>query len=84
MELEKGIYRNRLWELAQRGKSAEEIMRELDIPNLSILQNDLRGLMQEKGQTVNIPGLAGKATIKGRYTDDGTRIPPDMPARPEK
>ena len=79
MEQQVNINMKRLWELAQQGKSADDIMKELDITDMAALKNALQGLMQEKGETVNVPGLIGKGSIHGEYTDSGERIPPGMP-----
>ena len=69
---------NRLWRLAQQGKSAQEIMAELDISEMATLKNALENLMKEKGETINVRGLVGKTSVENRYTDKGNRIPPDM------
>ena len=68
----------RLWEMAEQGKPAREIMQELDITDMATLKNALQGLMQEKGKTINVPGLIGKSSVNAEYTDTGARIPPAM------
>jgi len=78
MEEQIAVNMKRLWELAREGKSAREIMQELDISEMATLKNALQGLMQEKGETINVPGLIGEAAIDPRYTDKGDRIPPAM------
>ncbi len=83
MERQIEINLKRLWELAQQGKTADEMMQELDISEMSHLENALQGLMQEKGETINVPGLTDKPSVDARYTDSGNRIPPDMPDSPE-
>jgi hypothetical protein len=68
----------RLWELAQSGKSAREIMAELDITDMGDLKRALDSLMQEKGETVAVAGLTGDPGLRSTYTADGIRIPPAM------
>lgn len=68
----------RLWELAQQGKNAQEIMRELDISEMAALKTAMLNLEEEKGEHINIPGLIGKGSVEGSYTDTGARIPPGM------
>jgi hypothetical protein len=45
---------------------------------MATLKNALQGLMQEKGKTINVPGLIGQAAIDPRYNEKGDRIPPAM------
>jgi hypothetical protein len=78
MERQIAVNMKRLWELAKEGKSAQEIMQELDITDMAALKNALQGLMQEKGETINVPGLIGEPSMEEEYTDRGHRIPPDM------
>lgn len=79
MEQQKQIDEKRLWELAQQGKDADEIMAELDITDRAYLKNALENIMKEKGETVNVPGLVGKGALHNEYTDSGKRVPPGMP-----
>lgn len=79
MEQQININMKRLWELAQQGKDAERIMKELNIADMATLQNALQNLMQEKGQTITVPGLIGEGSLKGEYTESGKRVPPGMP-----
>lgn len=79
MKQQPNIDKKSLWELAQQGKDAEEIMKELNIADMATLENSLQNLMQEKGETVNVPGLIGKGTLHGEYTDKGKRVPPGIP-----
>lgn len=79
MKLRQEVDLNRLWELARQGKSADEIRQELDITDMAWLKRALQGLMQEKGETVNVPGLIGEGSMEGRYTKTGSRLPQDMP-----
>ncbi|MGB3222462.1 MAG: hypothetical protein WBB23_06645 [Desulforhopalus sp.] len=78
MVQQKPIDLKRLWELAQQGKNAQEIMKELDISEMAALKNAVQNLVDEKGEHVNIPGLIGKGSVEGSYTDTGARIPPGM------
>lgn len=68
----------RLWELAKAGKSADEIMNELNSRDMAALKQALQRLMQEKGETVAVAGLAGDPGLRARYTDRGIRIDPEM------
>jgi len=68
----------RLWELAQEGKSAEEIMQTLDIQSREALKQALQEAMREKGENIEVPGLIGAPSIYARYTRDGIRIDPAM------
>lgn len=67
-----------LYKLAKSGKSAEEMMRELDIEDMADLKNALINLMHEKGEYIQIPGLHDKASVNPRYTEEGIRINPEM------
>lgn len=78
MEQKKRVYMERIWELAKQGKSAGEIMKVLDISDMATLKNDLQSMMQEKGETINVPGLIGEPGMEEEYTDTGARIPPGM------
>ncbi|HKJ64094.1 MAG TPA: hypothetical protein VJ969_01735 [Desulfopila sp.] len=79
MEQQLNINEKRLWELAQQGKNAEAIMKELNITEMATLKNALHNLMKDKGETVNVPGLIGEGALHGEYTDNGKRVPPGMP-----
>jgi len=72
------IEKKRLWELTQQGKSAEEMMKTLDIQSMGDLKQALEELFQEKGETVVVPGLVGHASLQTKYTDQGIRIDPGM------
>lgn len=78
MERQKQINMEHLYRLAQAGKPAEEIMRELDITDMAAMKNALTQLMREKGEEFQVPGLIGSASINPRYTDNGIRISPEM------
>lgn len=68
----------RLWELAQKGLSARELMEKLDISDMQALKRSLDELMREKGETVNVPGLRDDAGLRTTYSDQGVRVPPAM------
>lgn len=68
----------RLWEMAQEGKSVDEMMQALDIRSREALKNALQEAMRERGETVVVPGLIDKPAIYARYTRDGIRIDPAM------
>lgn len=68
----------RLWELANAGKSVDEIMDVLDIRDMGAVKQALQALMREKGETVAVPGLIGKPGLRARYTENGIRIDPQM------
>lgn len=72
------IEKKRLWELTQQGKSAEEMMKTLDIQSMGDLKQALEELFREKGETVVVPGLVGHASLRTKYTDQGIRIDPGM------
>ncbi len=63
MVQQKPIDLKRLWELAQQGKNAQEIMKELDISEMSALKNAMKNLVDEKGEHINIPGLVEKGSV---------------------
>ncbi len=79
MVRESTVDMQRLWDLAQKGKDAQEIMKELDISDMTALRNALQNLFDQKGKTINVPGLIGKGSLNQSYTDTGARIPPGMP-----
>ncbi|MGB5984287.1 MAG: AbrB/MazE/SpoVT family DNA-binding domain-containing protein [Desulfobacterales bacterium] len=72
------IETTRLWEMAKAGKSAEEMMESLGIRDRASLKQALQNAMREKGESVVVPGLIGRAGLRTRYTDQGIRIPPAM------
>ncbi|MFO7605229.1 MAG: hypothetical protein R6W72_02850 [Desulfurivibrionaceae bacterium] len=78
MEQQIAINMKRLWELAKQGKSAGEIMREMNITEMATLENAMQGLMRDKAETINVPGLIGRSSVKAEYTDTGKRIPSEM------
>ncbi|MFP4347658.1 MAG: hypothetical protein ACOC3W_11970 [Thermodesulfobacteriota bacterium] len=71
------INAKRLWELAKEGKSAQELMDELDLRDHGALKTALQTLMAEKGETLMIDGL-DRPSVSGKHTDRGNRIDPQM------
>lgn len=57
---QKPIDMQRLWELAQQGKDAQEIMKELNISDRAELKKAVQNLVDEKGEDIHIPGLNEK------------------------
>jgi len=47
----------RLWQLAQEGKNAQEIMQELNISDRAELKNAIQNLVDEKGEDITVAGL---------------------------
>jgi hypothetical protein len=66
-----------LMQEAQKGKNAQEIMNQFNIPSREILKSALMHVMQQTGEQVQIPGLIGKASVESRYTR-GKRVDPAM------
>ncbi len=58
MVQQKPIDMQRLWELAKQGKDAQEIMKELDITEMTELKNAIQSLVDEKGEDLHVPGLS--------------------------
>ena len=77
MEPRLEINAKRLWELAKEGKSAHELMDELDLRDFDALKTALHTLMTDKGETLAIEGL-DRPSVSARYTDRGHRIDPQM------
>ena len=57
MVQEKPIDMQRLWELAQQGKNAREILQELDISEMAALKEAIQNLVDEKGEDITVAGL---------------------------
>ena len=72
------IEKKRLWELTRQGKSAEEMIKTLDITAMGALKQALQEVFREKGETVPVPGLIGQASVRVQYTEEGIRIDPAM------
>lgn len=67
-----------LYKLAKSGKSAREIMAELDMRDMAGLKNAITELIRQRGEHITVPGLSDSSSATLRYTDDGIRISPDM------
>lgn len=61
----------KLWELAQKGYSATELMKELDMKNRAELKNALEELLREKGENDVLRGLIGEAGMPESQAVDG-------------
>ena len=57
MVQEKPIDMQRLWELAQQGKNAREILQELNISEMAALKEAIQNLVDEKGEDITVAGL---------------------------
>ena len=69
--------KKRLWEMAQNGNSAEEMMNALSL-DIGSVKEALSEIFREKGQTIAVPGLIGEPGLRTRYSDKGIRIDPAM------
>lgn len=54
----------RLWELAEEGKNAQEIMQEMNISDEAALKYALQNLVDEKGEDIHIAGLEGHGSVE--------------------
>lgn len=72
------VDKKRLWEMAKKGHSAEELKQAFDIRDMAELQQAMQELMRETGESVVVPGLVGRASVRAQYTDNGIRISPQM------
>jgi hypothetical protein len=68
----------RLWESAQQGLSAQELMEKMNIKDMATLKQALGEAMREKGESVAVPGLIDDAALRMTYSQEGIRIPPAM------
>lgn len=69
--------KKKLWEMAQNGKSAQEMMNALSL-DMGSVKEALSEIFREKGETIAVPGLIGEPALRTRYSDDGIRIDPAM------
>lgn len=67
----------KLFNSVQKGKSAQELMIEFDLPSRNVLKNAIMHVMQQTGQDIQIPGLVGKASVDAQY-NRGQRVDPAM------
>jgi|GEM_PF-6309311 len=61
----------RLWELSQKGYSADRLMEELDMKDRAELRNALEELLREKGENDVLRGLIGQASLDESQHMDG-------------
>ena len=61
----------RLWELTQRGYSADRLVNELDMKDRAELKNALEELLREKGENDVLRGLIGEASLDESQHMDG-------------
>ncbi len=71
----KGINKEKLYRLASEGKSAQAIMRELDIKTKASLKSALAEVMMERGEVLQVPGIGGRRTGNRKFTKLGILIP---------
>ena len=61
----------RLWELSQKGYTADRLMNELDMKDRAELRNALEELLREKGENDVLRGLIGQASLDESQQMDG-------------
>ncbi len=61
----------RLWELSQKGYTADRLMNELDMKDRAQLKNALEELLREKGENDVLRGLIGQASLDESQHMDG-------------
>ena len=61
----------RLWELSQKGYTADRLMEELDMKDRAELKNALEELLREKGENDVLRGLIGQASLDESQHMDG-------------
>lgn len=61
----------RLWELAQKGYSADRLVQELDMKDRAELKNALEELLRQKGENDVVRGLIGQASLDESQHMDG-------------
>lgn len=61
----------RLWELSQKGYTADRLMNELDMKDRAELRNALEELLREKGENDVLRGLIGQASLDESQHMDG-------------
>lgn len=71
----KGIDKAKLYKLIKAGKNAQAIMKELGINTKSALKVALADLMMEKGEVLQLSGMAARATGNRKLTKMGIIIP---------
>ena len=72
------IDKRRFWEMANQGATAEELQKEFTIRDMTTLKQIAQAVMEEMGESVEIPGLVDRASLRAKYLEDGIRISPQM------
>ncbi len=67
----------KLFNSVQKGKTAQELMSEFNIPSQGMLQSAITHVMQQTGEEIQVPGLVGQASVDAQYTR-GKRVDPAM------
>lgn len=57
------IDRKKLWSMAKKGHSADELQQEFNIRDMAGLHQIMQELMRESGETIVVPGLVGQASL---------------------
>jgi hypothetical protein len=78
MARENAIDLQRLWELTHEGKSAQEIMQELDLHDINAVNSALEEMMHAKGLMQRVTSPSGETPAMPRYMHDGIRLTPAM------
>jgi len=71
----KSIDKAKLYKLVKAGKNAQAIMKELGINTKSALKVALADIMIEKGEVLQVAGMAARATGNRKLTKMGLIIP---------
>jgi len=61
----------RLWELSQKGYTADQLMNELNMKDRAELRNALEELLRQKGENDVLRGLIGQASLDESQQMDG-------------
>ena len=67
-----------LWEMAKKGMSANELMKQLNISDMNKLKTAMREVMRKKGESFYIEGIIDDPSLFAQYTPEGIRISPAM------
>lgn len=71
------VNKERLWKLAQEGKSIQEIMVEMGTQNKNTIINTLNALMVEKREFITVRDVAGRSTRNVvKYGKGGIKLSP--------
>ena len=69
------IDKNKLYDLVKQGKSAQEIMKALNINTKQSLKSALFDLSVEKGEVLIVPGMDTRTTGNRKLNKVGLQIP---------